>query len=122
MWYLTGLLICLAYVIIMPFVRYKEYWHTLIPTLGEYIKVWNTLFGHFLASIIPWKLNYDDYSQIVTDIYDWESFFWALFIILAFILLWIVSIPLTIIIITILIIKGVIERYITYQATKHNSK
>ncbi len=35
MWYLIGLFICLAYIIIMPFIRYKEYWNVLIPTFGE---------------------------------------------------------------------------------------
>ena len=70
MWYLIGLIICLAYIIIMPFVRYKEYWHTLIPTFGEYINVWNTLFGHFLACILPVNLTYNDYSHIVGDDYS----------------------------------------------------
>ena len=25
----------MAYIIIMPFIRYKEYWNVLIPTFGE---------------------------------------------------------------------------------------
>lgn len=122
MWYLIGLIICLAYIIIMPFVRYKEYWHTLIPTFGEYINVWNTLFGHFLACILPVNLTYNDYSHIVGDDYSEGCALILLVILLACILLWFIAIPIIFIVIILLTIKTVIENYIKDQATKQNSK
>lgn len=122
MWYLIGLFICLAYVIIMPFVRYKEYWHTLIPTFGEYIKVWNTLFGHFLACILPYNLNYNEYSHLVGDDYSGGCALMLLFILIACISLWFIAIPVIFIIIIFLAIKTTIENYIKDQATKQDSK
>lgn len=122
MWYLIGLLICLAYIIIMPFVRYKEYWHTLIPTFGEKIEVWNTLFGHFFACILPTNLNYIDYSHIVGDDYSGGCALMLLAIILTCILGWFIAIPIVLIIIIFLAIKTVIENYIKDQATKQDYK
>ena len=122
MWYLIGLFICLAYIIIMPFVRYKEYWNVLIPTFGEKIEVWNTLFGHFLACILPTNLTYNDYSHIVGDDYSGGYALMLLSILLGCILLWFIAIPIMLIIIVFLSIKTVIENYIKDQATKQYSK
>lgn len=122
MWYLIGLIICLAYIIIVPFVRYKEYWNILIPTFGEKIEVWNTLFGHFLACILPANLTYNDYSHMVGDDYSDGCALMLLAILLGCILLWFIAIPFIFIIIVFLAIKTVIENYIKDQATKQDSK
>ena len=122
MWYLIGLFICLAYVIVMPFIRYKEYWNTLIRTFGEKIEVWNTLFGHFSASIIPYNLDYNDYSRIVGDDYSNGNALFVLTVVLICVLGWFIVIPLTFLVIIFLIIKRVIENCIKDQATKPNSK
>lgn len=122
MWYLIGLFICLAYIIIMPFVRYKEYWNVLIPTFGENIAVWNTLFGHFIVCILPTNLDYNEYSQLVGDDYSEGCGLILLAILLGCILLWFIAIPVIFIIIIFLAVKTVIENYIKDQATKQNSK
>lgn len=122
MWYLIGLFICLAYIIVMPFVRYKDYWNTLIPTFGENIAVWNTLFGHFMACILPTNLDYNEYSQLVGDDYSEGCGLILLAILLGCILLWFISIPIIFIIVIVLIIKRVIENCIKNQATKLDVK
>lgn len=122
MWYLIGLFICLAYVIVMPFVRYKEYWNVLIPTFGENIAVWNTLFGHFMACILPIKLDYNEYSQLVGDDYSEGCGLILLAILLGCILIWFIAIPIILIIVIFLIIKRVIENCIKDQATKLDVK
>ena len=122
MWYLIGLFICLAYVIVMPFIRYKEYWNTLICTFGEKIEVWNTLFGHFVASIVPYNLDYNDYSRIVDDDYSNGNALFVLTVVLLCILGWFIVVPLAFLVIIFLIIKRVIENFIINQATKPNSK
>ena len=122
MWYLIGLFICLACIIIMPFIRYKEYWDVLIPTFGEKIEVWNTLFGHFLACILPTNLTYNEYSQLVGDDYSDGCALILLAILLGCILIWFIAIPVILIIIIFLAIKTVIENCIKDQATKLDAK
>lgn len=122
MWYLIGLFICLAYIIVMPFIRYKEYWNTLIRTFGEKIEVWNTLFGHFLACILSTNLTYNEYSRIVGDDYSEGGALLISAILLVCILGWFIAIPIVLIIIVFLSIKTVIENYVKNQATKPDAK
>ena len=122
MWYLIGLFICLAYIIVMPFIRYKEYWNVLIHTFGEHIDVWNTLFGHFLACILPANLTYNEYSRIVGDDYSEGGALLISAILLVCILGWFIAIPIVLIIIVFLSIKTVIENYVKNQATKPDAK
>ena len=74
MWYLIGMLLCVAYFIVMPFVRYKESWNNLLKTINIQQDLWRAIFGHFIVSSIPVRANYEDYCESVLNWDDPFSF------------------------------------------------
>ena len=121
MWYLIGLVACLAYFIIIPFVRYRNSWNNNLKTADLPQDLWFLIFGHFLVSLIPFPLDYDNYQQAVWDWDDFAPFGGWLLILLGITLLWFIAIPLIVIIVTGLLIKFCIEDYFE-QKTKTNKE
>lgn len=74
MWYLIGMLLCVAYFIIMPFVRYKESWNNLLKTINIQKDLWGAIFGHFIISLLPLPVNYEEYCYTVLNWDDSISF------------------------------------------------
>ena len=113
------MLLCVAYFIIMPFVRHKNSWNNLLKTINIQEDLWYAIFGHFLVSLIPFPATYEEYSEAVLNWDDSVSFWGCLGILVAIVLLWIVAIPLGIILILFFAVKCGVEYYFE---TKFNKK
>lgn len=122
MWYLIGMLLCVAYFIVMPFVRYRESWNNLLKTINIQEDLWYAIFGHFIVSLIPLPIDYDDYCDSVLNWDDPLSFWGWLGILVAITLLWIIVIPLGIILMLVLFVKFGIEEYFENKITKNEPK
>lgn len=118
MWYLIGMLLCVVYFIVMPFVRHKASWNNLLKTINIREDLWYAIFGHFLVSLIPFPNNYEEYCEAVLNWDDHISFWGCLGILLAITLLWIVAIPLIIILLLFLFVKFGIEEYFETKINK----
>lgn len=122
MWYLIGMLLCVAYFVIMPFVRYRESWSNLLKTINIQQDLWYAIFGHFLISLIPLSASYDEYCEAVLD-WDDSILFWGwIGILLAIVLLWIVAIPLGIILILFFAVKCGVEYYFETKLNNNESR
>ena len=117
MWYLIGLIVCLAYFIIIPFVRYRESWNNNLKTANLPTDLWFVIFGHFLISLLPLPLDYTEYQQAVWNWDDIASFGGWILILLGITLLWFIAIPFLIGITIGLLIKFGVEDYFK-QKTK----
>lgn len=122
MWYLIGMLLCIAYFIVMPFVRYKESWNNLLKTINIQKDLWGAIFGHFIMSVIPVSVNYDEYCDAVLNWDDASSFCGWIGILVAIVLLWIVVVPLGIILILFFAIKCRVEYYFETKINKNESR
>ena len=122
MWYLIGMLLCVAYFIVMPFVRYRESWNNLLKTINIQKDLWGAIFGHFIISLIPIPVNYDEYCDAVLNWDDSISFWGWLGILLAITLLWIIAIPCGVIFLLFLFIKFGIEEYFETKINKNESR
>lgn len=122
MWYLIGMLLCVAYFIVMPFVRYKESWNSLLKTINIQKDLWGAIFGHFIISVIPMSVNYDEYCDAVLNWDDSMSFWGWIGILAAITLLWIIAIPAGIIFLLFLFIKFGIEEYFETKITKNEPR
>ena len=122
MWYLIGMLLCVAYFIVMPFVRHKESWNNLLKTINIQQDLWHAIFGHFIVSSIPVRASYEDYCESVLNWDEPFSFWGWIGIILAIVLLWILVIPLGIIFILFFTIKYVVEDYFETKINKNEPK
>ena len=122
MWYLIGMLLCVAYFIVMPFVRYKESWNNLLKTINIKKDLWGAIFGHFIISVIPMSVNYDEYCDAVLNWNDSFSFWAWLGILAAITLLWIIVIPAGILLIAFLFVKFGIEEYFETKFSKTDKK
>ena len=111
MWYLIGMLLCVVYFVIMSFVRHKESWSNLLKTINIKEDLWYAIFGHFLISLVPLPVDYEEYCEAVLNWDDALSFWGWVGILLAIIVLWIVAIPLGIILMLFLFIKFGVEEY-----------
>lgn len=119
MWYLIGMLLCVAYFIIMPFVRHKESWNNLLKTINIQKDLWHIIFGHFIISLLPIPVSYDGYFDAVLNWDDSISFWGWIGILVIITLLWIVAIPAIIIFLLFLFIKFGIEEYFETKITKN---
>lgn len=122
MWYLIGMLLCVAYFIIMPFVRHKESWNNLLKTINIQQDLWHTIFGHFLISLIPVPASYEEYCDAVSNWDDCISFWRWIGILVAIVLLWIITIPLGIILTIFLFIKCGVEYYFETKINKNEPR
>ena len=122
MWYLIGMLLCVAYFIIMPFVRHKESWNNLLKTINIQEDLWYAIFGHFIMSLIPLPVTYEEYCEAVLNWDDCISFWGWIGILAAITLLWIVAIPLGILFMLFLFIKFGIENYFETKLNKPDKK
>lgn len=122
MWYLIGMLLCVVYFIVMPFVRHKESWNNLLKTINIQKDLWGAIFGHFIISLIPIPVNYDEYCDAVLNWDDSISFWGWLGILLAITLLWIIAIPCGVIFLLFLFIKFGIEEYFETKINKNEPR
>lgn len=122
MWYLIGMLLCVAYCIIMPFVRHKESWNNLLKTINIQKDLWHAIFGHFIISLIPLPADYEEYCDAVLNWDDSISFWGWVGILVAIILLWIITIPIGIIFLIFLFIKFGVEYYFETKITKNEPR
>lgn len=122
MWYLIGMLLCVAYCIIMPFVRHKESWNNLLKTINIQKDLWHAIFGHFIISLIPLPADYGEYCDAVLNWDDSISFWGWVGILVAIILLWIITIPIGIIFLIFLFIKFGVEYYFETKINKNESR
>ena len=122
MWYLIGMLLCVAYFIVMPFVRYKESWNSLLKTINIQKDLWGAIFGHFTISVIPMSVNYDEYCDAVLNWDDSFSVWEWLGTLAAITLLWIIAIPAGILLIAFLFVKFGIEEYFKTKVNKNEPK
>ena len=122
MWYLIGMLLCVVYFIVMPFVRYRESLNNLLQTINIQKDLWGAIFGHFIISLIPIPVNYEEYCDAVLNWDDSISFWGWLGILLSITLLWIIAIPCGIIFLTFLFIKFGIEEYFETKITKNEPR
>lgn len=119
MWYLIGMLLCVAYFIVMPFVRHKESWNNLLKTINIQKDLWHVIFGHFIISLLPIPVSYDGYCDAVLNWDDSISFWGWIGILVIITLLWIIAIPAIIIFLLFLFIKFGIEEYFETKITKN---
>lgn len=122
MWYLIGMLLCVAYFIVMPFVRYKESWNNLLKTINIQQDLWHVIFGHFIVSLIPIPIKYEEYCDAVLTWDDGLSFWGWVGILAAIVLLWIIVIPLGMISLLFFAIKCGVECYFETKINKNEPK
>lgn len=122
MWYLIGMLLCVAYFIIMPFVRHKESWSNLLKTINIQEDLWHAIFGHFIVSLIPLPTSYEEYCDAALNWDDSLSFWAWIGILVAIMLLWIIVIPLGIVFILFWVVKCGVEDYFETKITKNEPR
>ena len=120
MWYLIGILITLAYFIIMPLIKHRQYWNSILHTINIEKDLWECMWGHFLTSVIPGTWDYSEYQRDVCD-YGHNILVWpALLIIFAICFAWIIVVPILLLVALTCFIKRLVEYY--FQQKIKNEK
>lgn len=122
MWYLIGMLLCVAYFLVMPFVRHKESWNNLLKTINIEKDLWHAIFGHFLISLIPLPASYDEYCDAVLNWDDSLSFWGWIGVLVAIVLLWIIAVPIGIIILAFFFVKCGVEYYFEIKVNQNEPR
>lgn len=106
----------------MSFIRHQEYWNNILKTIDTKQYLWDTIFGHFLISLIPLPANYEEYCEVVLNWDDSFSFWEWVGILVAIVLLWIITIPIGIIIIAFFFVKYGVEYHFENKINKNEPR
>ena len=122
MWYLIGMLVTLACFIASPFVRYREYWNSILHTIDVKKNLWECLWGHIVLSMIPISLNYKEYQKEVCECGTTFPVFWSIVAILILSAIWIITVPALIGFLIACYIKKSIEDYFESKVNKESTQ
>ena len=123
MWYLIGMLVTLACFIIVPFVRYREYWNSILCTIDVKKNLWECLWGHIIVCMfLPISLNYTEYQKEVCECGTVFPVFWVILAILALSVVWILTVSALIGFLIVCYIKKSIEDYFESKVNKESTQ
>jgi hypothetical protein len=122
MWYLIGMLVTLACFIASPFVRYREYWNSILHTINVKKNLWECLWGHIILSMIPISLNYTEYQKEVCEFGTIFPVFWSIVAILALSVIWIITVSAIIGFLIVCYIKKSVEDYFESKVNKESTQ
>lgn len=122
MWYLIGMLVTLAWFIVSPFVRYREYWNSILHTIDVKKNLWECLWGHIVLSMIPISLDYTEYQKEVCECGTTFPVFWSIVAILILSAIWIITVPALIGFLIVCYIKKSIEDYFESKVNKESTQ
>lgn len=122
MWYLIGMLVTLACFIILPFVRYREYWNSTLRTIDVKKNLWACLWGHIIICMLPISLNYTEYQKEVCECGTIFPVFWTIVAILVLSAIWIVTVSVIIGFLIVCYIKKSIEDYFESKVNKESTQ
>lgn len=122
MWYLIGMLVTLVCFIISPFVRYREYWNSILYTIDVKKNLWECLWGHIIISMVPVSLNYTEYQKEVCECGILFPVFWSIVAILVLSAIWIVTVSAIIGFLIVCYIKKSIENYFESKVNKESTQ
>lgn len=120
MWYLIGMLVTLACFIILPFVRYREHWNSILYTIDVKKNLWECLWGHIIICMLPVSLDYTGYQKEVCECGTIFPVFWTILAILALSAVWIITVAAVIGLIIVCSIKKSIEDYFESKVNKEH--
>lgn len=122
MWYLIGMLVTLACFIISPFVRYREYWNSILHTIDVKKNLWECLWGHIIISMLPASLDYTEYQKEVCECGTLFPVFWSIVAILTLSAIWIFTVSAIIVLFIVRYIKKSIEDYFESKVNKKSTQ
>lgn len=123
MWYLIGILVTLVCFIIIPFVRYQEYWNSILHTIDVKKNLWKCLWGHIIVCLfLPISLDYTEYQKEICECGTIFSVFWVIVAILALSVIWIVTVTAIIGLFIVRYIKKSIEDYFESKVNKESTQ
>lgn len=123
MWYLIGMLVTLACFIILPFVRYQEYWSNILHTIDVKKNLWECLWGHIIVCLfLPISLDYTEYQKEVCECGTAFPVFWSILAILALSVIWIITVSAIIGFLIVCYIKKSIEDYFESKVNKEHTQ
>ena len=120
MWYLIGMLVTLACFIILPFVRYQEYWNNILHTIDIKKNLWECLWGHIIICMLPVSLNYTGYQKEVCECGTIFPVYLVILVILVLSVIWIVTVSAIIVLFIVRYIKKSIEDYFESKVNKES--
>lgn len=122
MWYLIGMLVTLACFIASPFVRYREYWNSILHTINVKKNLWECLWGHIVLSMMPISLDYTEYQKEVCECGTTFPVFRSIVAILILSAIWIITVPALIGFLIVCYIKKSIEDYFESKVNKEHTQ
>lgn len=96
MWYLIGMAVCLLLFILLPFIRFRNYFNQVLkePNIKQ-IPIFTLLWNHILTSIFEFNVSYNKYLENVLQYreIDTEEILLAVLFFVLLIVIWIITLP-----------------------------
>jgi hypothetical protein len=115
MWYLIGMAVCLCLFILLPFVRFRNYFNQVLkePNIKQ-VPVFTLLWNHILTSIFEFNVSYNKYRNNVLCYkeIDTEGIMFTVLFSIVLIAIWIIVLPVWCIIYLWTLVISLIEQHI----------
>lgn len=125
MWYLIGMAVCLFLLILLPFIRFRNYFNQVLkePNIKQ-IPVFTLLWNHILTSIFEFNVNYNKYRENVLCYkeIDTEEICFALLFFVLILVIWIITLPAWCVIYLWTLVISLIEQHIKQKIENAQNK
>lgn len=115
MWYLIGMAVCLLLFILLPFLRFRNYFNQVLkePNIKQ-VPIFTLLWEHTLTSIFEFNVSYNKYQENVlcNKEIDTEEMLLAVIFFILLIAIWIVTLPAWCILYLWTLVMSLIEQHV----------
>lgn len=125
MWYLIGMAVCLCIFMLLPFVRFRNYFNQVLkePNIKQ-VPIFTLLWNHILTSIFEFNVSYNKYRENVLCYkeIDTEGIMFTVLFFIVLIAMWIIVLPVWCIIYLWTLVISLIEQHIKQKIENSQSE